>query len=385
MLLRSLILAAVLSGSFAGTLHAQEVTYLSPKIGTGANDNPIRPRRTPGEWDDCTELGTHFLCTGSAVPSGAGVIPLSTSAASRLSASEKTALASVTGKTVTVDTFQDLVSDIIDSRSVLIPPSPDNWQHLKIHGKEVWARPAPLKAFLPGAIKAVETALHLPLDLISVGVAWATTLATETFTASDGDLTGCEGRGCTHSWTEPLTSKDWTIVSNQANTATTAGGTGRNQSALATGDHEATATLAAFAASGGSSARCGVIMRKDSGTTDTFYRFVASYPAGVSTEYEMQRRAAGVTTSLATHTQDPAVSDVIKGRIQGNDYTGIVNGSTLIGPTTDASPITSANTYVGIFMNAGGSSSASCTLDGFIGNDYPIPSSSTRARNAIIY
>lgn len=385
MLLLSLILAAVLSEAFAGTLHAQEVTYLSPKIGTGANDNPIRPRRTPGAWDDCTELGTHFLCTGSAVPSGAGVIPLSTSAASRLNASEKAALASVTGKTVTADTFQDLVSDIIDSRSVLIPPSPDNWQHLKLHGKEVWSRPAPLKAFLPGVKRKLDAALHLPLDLISVGVAWATTLATETFTASDGDLTGCEGRGCTHSWTEPLTSKDWTIVSNQANTATTAGGTGRNQSALASGDHESQATLSAFSASGGSAARCGVVMRKDSGSTDTFYRWVASFPAGVSTEYEMQRRAAGVTTSLATNTQDPVASDVLKGRIEGNDYTGLVNGSILVGPTTDASPITSANTYVGIFANAGGSSSFSCTLDDFIGNDYPIPSSSTRHRNAILY
>lgn len=348
-----------------------QVSYISPKIGTGTDADPFRPRRTAGQWDDCSDLGTHFLCEGASVPSGAGVIQIATGALSRTSAAQRRALQSVTGKAVTASTFEEVLTDIIDSKNITLEPAKDNRQHFKLHGKEVWSRPAPLKAFVPGVMRKIDAALHLPIEMISVTVAWATTLATETFTASNGDLTGCEGRGCTHTWTEPLTSKDWTIVSNQANTATTAGGTGRNQSALATGDHESQATLIAFAASGGSAARCGVVLRKDNGATDTFYRFVASYPAGVATEYEFQRRAAGVTTSLATNAQDPVANDIIKGRIQGNDYTGIVNGSTLIGPTTDASPITSANTYVGIFMNAGGSSSASCTLDNFIGNDYP--------------
>lgn len=364
-----LILLLFVLSLLPANIASAQATYLSPKIGTGTDADPFRPRRTGITWDDCTDLGSHFLCEGSGVPTGTGVIALSTSKAARLSAGDRTALQSVTGKAVAASTFDELMTDIIDTKAIQIEPSRDNWQHLKLHGKEVWSRPAPLKSFLPQVERKLYAALHLPIDAVSVAVAWATTLATETFTASNGDLAGCQSRGCTHTWTEPLASTDWTIVSNQANTATTAGGTGRNDSALASGDHQSQATLAAFSASGGSAARCGVIMRKDSGSTDTFYRWVASYPAGVATEYEMQRRAAGVTTSLATNAQDPVANDVLIGRIVGSDYTGIVNGSTLVGPTTDASPITSANTYTGIFSNAGGSTTNSCTLDDFSAAD----------------
>lgn len=364
------ILAVLLFLQAQMSIGHADVTYLSPKIGSGTDADPYRPHRTPGVWDDCMELATHFLCIGGAVPGHVSVIPISTTASSRITASEKAALQSVTGKSVTADTFEALMTDIIDTKGIVLEPDKDNLQHIKLRGKEIWSRPAPLKAFLPGIARKLDAALHLPIDMISVSVAWATTLATETFTASDGDLAGCEARGCTHTWTEPLSGTDWTIVSNQANTATTTGGLGRADSALATGDHEAQVTLVSFSASGGSLARCGVAFRKDSGATDTFYRFFADFAAGTPVGYEMQRRAAGVTTSLATGGSGPANSDIIKGRVSGSSLSGYVNGALVTGPTTDGSPITSANTYTGIWANAGGSSTFSCTLDTFSAADF---------------
>lgn len=373
------IVITILVGQSPQT-HAQS-TYISPKIGSGTDVDPFRPRRTVGGWDECIDLTSHFLCMGSTVPSGAGVLPLSTNASSRLNVSEKLALQAVTGKVVAADTFQDLVTDILDTKGIVLEPEKDNRQHLRLRGREVWARPAPLKAFVPGVVRKLDAALHWPLDMLSASVAWAASIA-ETFTATDGNLAGCEARGCTHTWTEPLAGKDWTIVSNQANVATLTGGLGRNDSALATGDHEVTATVVSFASTGGGIARCGVAARKDNAGTDTFYRFFGDTPAGGTLSYEIQRRAAGATTSLASNAQDPVANDVLKLRVQGSDLSGYVNGVLLIGPVTDGSPITSANTYTGIWANAS-TSTFSCTIDGFSAADYT--AAVVRQRGAVMF
>ena len=348
-----------------------QVTYISPKIGTGTDADPFRPHRTVGAWDDCVDLTSHFLCTGSVVPSGTGVVAVSPDASSRISAAQKTALQSVTGKAVTADTFDALMTDIIDSKGINLRPHTDNRQHLKIHGRELWSRTAPLKAFVPGVLEKLDVAFHLPItiptQLLSTAVAWATTLATETFTATNGDLAGCEGRGCIHTWTEPL-GGNWTIVSNAANVTVLAGGLARNDSTLATGDQEVSATLVSLSITGGGFARCGVIARKDNGATDTFYRGFAD-KAG--TLYETQRRAAGATTSLATNGQDPVDGDVIRMRVVDDEVSYYVNDILLIGPTTDASPITSANTYTGIWANAS-TTTINCSLDNFNAADYSV-------------
>jgi hypothetical protein len=347
-----------------------QVYYLSPKIGTGTDADPYRAHQA-GAWMDCTDLKTHMLCAGPSVPVQAGVLPLSILASDRLTALQKTALQVVTGKTVSADTFEALMTDIIDTKAITLLPHSDNRQHLKVHGVELWSRPAPLKAFIPGVLHALDAAFHLPIlavdYAVSATVAWAASIS-DTFTATNGNFEGCEARGCSLTWTE-YSGSGWTIVSNQASgTVTNGSSEARAESALTTGNHEATVTVVSFSLDTSTDSHCGPIVRKDNTTTRTYYIHYASLlSAGELSSHKLGKRVAAAHTTLATDTTDVSAGETITTVISSDQLSGKRNGSVLLGPTTDGD-ISDANTYTGIRIGTT-SGASTCVLDGFSAQD----------------
>jgi len=378
-----LLLAMLLT--WAATPQAQDTRafYLAPYVGSGTDEDPFKPACFVDRADaaaidlrpDATQVDGYALCASSVISAQAKVISLGNALVASVDGSKRTALAAALKRTITATSVDQLLVEVLSARLKvgtdgkkhiwLVPPGTTNpeptWQAtawlydrygIEDHG------------MLADAGQVLSVAYHAIMDS---AVAQATTLTTETFTASDGDLAGCESRGCTHPWTEPLDT-GWTIASNRAFNATVSGGTARLNDSLDTANHEAQATLIGWTVSGGGVGRCGVVARKDNSTTDTFYRFFADVPGTGVLGYESQKRLSGVTTSLATNTQDPVNNDLIKIRVDGDQISGYVNGLLVVGPTTDGTPIT-GNTYTGLFANST-AGTFTCTFDNFLAADY---------------
>jgi hypothetical protein len=355
------LLLLLLTLLLLGPILAQaQVTYISPKIGTGTEADPFRAY-PGGTWHDCMDLKTHFLCQGQSAPVAIGVIVLSPDASSRLSGAQKILLQVVTGRVVSADTFEDLISAILDTKAIVLPPQTDNRQHLKIHGRELWSRPAPLGAFIPAVLKNLDVAFHLPIViptyLVSTAVAWAASFT------DDFDCSNATPLDCDQDWTTYTGAAE--ILTNQAVlTATSTAAEARAEVQVTTTHYEATADIEAFTRSG-SSASCGPMIAKDNSATRTFYTMqVILRSSGELNQFTMNRRDAGTSTELASVTTDWIAGDklTIRNNETTDQVTGLVNDVIVVGPTTDGSPITGS--YGGV-RAAGVTGNNPCTVDNF--------------------
>lgn len=210
-------------------------------------------------------------------------------------------------------------------------------------------------------------------DYLEPPIAWATTLAKETFTGPDGDLSGAT---FVHTWTE-IGAGGWSVVSTQATSTTVPATIARLESPLSTDDMQVVADLVAVSSTGGGFSRCGVMARKDSTATLTYYSVFAD---SIATGFESMKRVNNTPTSLATNIQDPVPgSDRIAIIVDGSTITGQVNGVTVLGPTTDVD--ITGNTYTGLYGHAS-STTTLCTLDNVMSHDYPIAFGSIRRRHS---
>jgi len=93
--------------------------------------------------------------------------------------------------------------------------------------------------------------------------------------------------------------------------------------------------LAAYTALAAGFSIVGVICRKDSTATRTFYNMRAITDPSAVAAWELYKFVAAAATLLGTNAQDPVATDVMKVRSNGSSISGFVNGTELIGPITD--------------------------------------------------
>lgn len=353
--------------------HAQDTReqWLSPKDGDGSDANPYHARCL-GMADagaiDLTPSGVDmFWCASAALPADTtGVIQIGSSLSSALGARKGT-LASALKRPLTANTVNDLLIEFISPR---LRPGKDG--KLKIYlGRQTpeYQQTAGIPFRDNGVVADIR---NYAADLLEPAIAWATTLAIETF-PTNGNLNGSTQ---VHGWTEFFgTALD--VSSNKARGLGNATVEARADVDLATDDMEVYATITG-AVTGGSEIRIGVIGRKDSTTTRDFYAAHGVYSAAA--EYRLIKRVAGASTTLGTHANDPVDGDVVKLRSDGSSHSLYVNGVELVTPVTDTA--ITGNTRAGI-MYIGANASDVGTLDDWQAYDYPLPS--TRQRGGAIW
>ena len=181
------------------------------------------------------------------------------------------------------------------------------------------------------------------------------TTITESFNVANQDALGPD-----LSWTE-MDASDWDVVSNAAElitNATTNNSPARADTDLATDDHYAEATLLAQAGAG--TRNGGVIARKDSTTTLTYYHFDVLPQA--SNAWRTFRRSTGTFTAIGVDTAVSWVSgDVIKGQADGSSIQRFKNG---VSQDTVTDSIITGNLRSGITARTAG-----WRLDVFTGAD----------------
>jgi hypothetical protein len=201
--------------------------------------------------------------------------------------------------------------------------------------------------------KAVTSALEVPN-------AWAASY-TEAWTGcgntSGGALT------CQLNWSEPIgTASACGITSNQAACAGALSDVARADHDTASDDVDAQFTIGTITRGSGTDVFFGVIARKDSGATNTYYFFEAEQDA-VTSVFWLSKRVAGTRTDLGSDSTDPANGDVIKLRTDGSNITGYINGTPSSVGTVSDSAIT-GNTRAG-FRYSGSDATSSATADNF--------------------
>lgn len=342
--------------------------YVTPVDGAGTDADPYRSRclgmESAGNIDLRPDIDG-FLCGSNTLPADMkGVQQLGSTVKERMTGPRKAALEALSKKGLAADTVDEAIIELLSSK---LRAGRDGKVKIWLGEKEPLYQQTAWVPFRDyGYVADVWNALQ-------PAVAWATTLPTETFTCSDNaSLT------CVQTWTE-FNGTAWAIASNVAAFSGSTTNEARIDSDLATDDHEVQATITA--ANAGSETRCGVIGRKDSSSTRTYYSFQAIFDATPSSStWRLMKRVSGTATTLATDATDPAVNDAVKLRSDGSDHSGYVNGSQLIAPVTDAS--ITANTRVGI-VGIGANASDSCSLDNVIAYDYPLPASGALRRRAL--
>jgi hypothetical protein len=358
---------------WASTPQAQvtRYVYLTPVDGSGTDADPYISRclreKLAGRGNiDFREVGINrFLCASDTLPADmTGVQELGTSLRARMTGPQKAALATVAGKAIAADTVDEAIAELLVS---------------KIRA----GRDGKIKIWLGESVPLYQQTAWVPFhdygyvadawNALQPAVAWATTLSTETF-PTNGDL---DASSQVYSWTE-FNGTAWTVSGTAAVASTATTAEARLESDLATDDMEVSITITANTAVGES--RCGVIGRKDTSTTRTYYSVHAVFD-GVTpsnSEWRLIKRVAGTSTALGTSTTDPVVTDRMTLRSDGSSHSMYVNAVEFVAPVTDTG--ITGNTRVGIYYQ-GTNASDSCTLDNLNAADYT-SSGALRRRNS---
>jgi len=362
---RALVLIFAFLLSWTSSSYAQQVLFLAPVDGTGTDADPRIARgllTTPGIGCIDLQAVNRFICAADSYP--AGVVQLAT-IIDRLNPARKAAIEAVLGITLTADDPMEVIAELLithartdGTRWRPLRKDPDGTYKIYLGSQKTprWRQTAALYPYIRdnGMVADLwnstkETAYLAYHYTLEPAVAWATTLATENFTGTDGDL---NGRTFVHPWTE-FTGTAWAIVSNQAKvTASTASNEARADAALASVDHAVQATFVSV-----SGDRCSLISRKDNTATRTFYMLTADPSFG---GWRIMKSDAGTRTILTGTSQTINANDV--GRVEpiGSSISGYVNNTLTVGPTTDTTITT--GTYGGIATHSSGPAET-CIID----------------------
>lgn len=372
--MKKLLALLLLAFLYTSTPQAQvnRFVYVTLVDGSGTETDPFRSRceserlANRGNVDLRPYGWNRFLCASDVLPTNlTGVQRIGDSYLDTLTPARRTALETLIGRPLAGLTVQEVIIEILQAR---LKPGRDG--KLKIFlgkGQPVYQQTAGIPfrdngLFADVALGAVHIASLIEEYTLGATIAWATTLATETFTAADGNLDTC---ACVHDLVEIGT--DWTIASNRALGSGASGGGGDFfyvNSTLATTNHSASFTVTAITTASGSTS-VAPIVRKAANSQLTHYRNSAVLrTSGELSETALTRQVEGVgSTGLDSDTTDWAVNDVIGLSVDGTTVTGTVNG-TIRTQATDTDPAldpgVSTLTYVGARYfsdNAGNSAS----------------------------
>lgn len=379
-----ILLAVLFIGTVTTYPQAQvpKVVYLALVDGTGTETDPFHSRgfgATTGVG--CIDLRPdsriatgRMLCAADTLPASAGIVQIGATFLDRLSAQRKTAIETALGVTLTNDNILDVVAELLITHA---KTDGTRWRPLQA------GRDGKYKIFLGRTEAYTQTAWLYPyvtdhglvadaVNWLEPAVAWAASL-TEIFTATNGNLDGCQASGCTHSWTE-FVGTAWTIASNQAVASGSTVGSlaaARNMTALDTVNHRVSATFVSQAtgnAADGTNTSCAVLARKEANATQTFYRTtILLQDAGELNQALLHKTVAGSTTLLASDTTDWTANDVV---------TVYPNGSTISGQHASGALMSvtdteiAGGTYVGIrYFSDYTTGSPSCTIDNLAAYD----------------
>ncbi len=345
--------------------------YLSPYTGDGSDTDRFRPycaTQNGAAWVDLrpdpTKAEGHALCRSSTLPAEVGVIPLSKGLEDSLTAKSRTDVSGALKGTFSASAVPQLLKELlVDTGKVRAGKDGKLKIYLggpvPIYQRTAWVpfEDGGLVADATNAGLAVAKAVYSAT--LEPAVAWATTLAFETFTNSDGNL---GGRTHVHPWTQTNGGTSCQIVSNQA-VCTAPSSDARADVDLATDDHEVWVTVVDLVIGPVAWVECGPIARKDATSTRTFYAFLAEQlTTGDTNHWYLSKRVAGTITQLgSTDNTDWVANDLAKIRADGSSISGFRNGVLSVGPITDTS--ITGNTRGGINYNAASGTGDSCTLD----------------------
>lgn len=366
-----LFLALVMSG--VSSAEAQEY-YLSTYIGDGTFDNKFRPQcwdQSNAGWidlrPDASVVTGLALCKSDVKPARAGVVGLGNGLGKALPPILVSTLGAVIGKPIVSTDIQGLIQEIVVP--LLAIPKDGRYKIYLGGSKPEIDVPATLSYDIQ--YKGIVVALQQRAEQFGQGIlaaletasAWATTLATENFNcANSSSLT------CVHTWSEPA-GGNWSITTNQATVSSSVTNVARNDSDLATSDMSVSATMVSVTRNASSSfSDCGVIARKDSTGTRTFYGFAVDLEnTGDANGWLLYKEIAASFTQLGTRNDtDWAANDVAKITAVSNAITGLVNGTIFVGPVTDTSITT--NTRTGLEFSST-TAASTCTVDDFNATD----------------
>lgn len=366
--MRILALLCLLLTCWASVPHAQvaRVVYLAPYDGDGSEATPFKPRgkdAASGCIDrrpDATQAAGVAICARGTLPAGVGYIQLGKRLNATLTGPQKAALVTALGGgALTANDIPGILAELLITKATnKLRASKDGKYHIWLGGNQ---EAVVTTAWVYDEFHWLDDGLVADLwNAVQPTVAYAASLATETFPAADGNLAGAAN---VHAWTEPI-GTGWAIVSNVARN-TTGGGTqaGILDASLDSDDFTVQGTMVTLARSGGGFARCGVMGRKDTSATATYYRFHAEKVAG---QWELDKVVAGVSTSLGTAATAPADGNVLLLRMDGSSISGDVNGAAMVSPVTDTA--ITGNTYGGIYSNKS-TTSMTCDIDNVIEAD----------------
>jgi hypothetical protein len=368
------ILLALLCWASVPQAQTTRIIYLATVQGDGTDANPFRSTGFGTVANqNCIDLQSvkRMVCAADSLPAGGGINQLASTFGDTVTAPRKAAIEAALGVTLTASNILDVIAELLTTHARL---DGTRWKPLRA------GRDGKYKIWLGGGSAAwqqtawlwdewhirdnglVADVTNYGLDALEPALAWATTLATETWTCADNaSLT------CVHTWTE-FTNTVWSIATNRASMSSsgTFQAEARNDSTLATDDMEVQVTLISTTITGSGFDRCGVIARKENSATRTFYSFFAD-DNNTDQQWILGKRVAGTFTSLGTNSTNPAPNDVMTIRVDGSSVSGLVNASTLISPVTDTD--ITGFTYGGI-AGASNATTAACVLDNWIGQDY---------------
>lgn len=338
------ILSVVLLGLLSVNPVFAEEFYFATTLGTGTDTDKFRPG-CPADAAAIDLRGPTgkdlWVCRSASRTGATNAIPLATTAKEVMPGRAAIALALGKGIKASSQTVPELLRELLADSGALKAGS-DGKYKIYLGGPDpIWEA----TQITYDLFRLNDNGLFADLwNSVETHVAYAATLAVETFTNTDGDLAG---RTHVHPWSEPI-GTGWVILTNKAEN-TTGGGTqlGRLDTSLDTDNFFVRATLSTLSRTGGGFARCGVAGRKDNTATATFYRYQAEKVAAI---WELDRVNAGASTSIGTSATAPVDGDLMELVMDGSTITGKANGVTLIGPTTDGSPIT-GNKFAGLYSN----------------------------------
>ncbi len=161
----------------------------------------------------------------------------------------------------------------------------------------------------------------------------------ESFNTADSDTLGPD-----LTWLD--INGNWRIRNNQADVATTTDTISRAEHDLATDDHYGECTLKVI----GTGSALGALARYNTGGSMAVSDLYAAVADAASAVFRIYRINSGTPTELGTAGGTPANNDGLQIHCEGSTITCKQNGSAVVGPLTDASPIT-GNTRGGIWGN----------------------------------
>lgn len=376
MIARIFLVVILSSICWAAVPHAQApiVVYLAPYDGAGTDLDPfyIRGRdhetKCIGLRKDPTVAAGWAICGRATLPAGSGYVELASRLDGALTPKQQAALEASLEIVPKSATITDIVAELLIQHGKidgtrwrpLRPTKEGKYEIYLTPGREkTWQQTSWLYPYIHDN-GLVADATNATLQLLEPAMAWASSFTEDWNCANSASLT------CDLTWTE-TTGTGWQILSNAATVANASTGVARADHDLATVDMETTATLSELTRSTASSVFVGVLGRKDSSTTRTYYHHVGVKNNVPSEYWELGYYVSGTGTVLDTLTQTINVGDVVKVRLNGSTISGLVNDIVVTGPVTDTT-ITS-NTRAGI---TGGAPAAAAvvTLDLWSAVDY---------------